>query len=165
MCTVSSATSEEGSSSTAWTCHRGINTRNEALRRVVFKRKATSITEHKHSLYFAEWLCDSGWVPSKHFQVSSPEEGMLLPLCNDGIDLKKILPNAGFFKTREWRVWCLHLEFVDFFDEHPPARVWALPGDSGSRDTPKPLGPTNDIFNWKRSQFFFFLKLQYLLAL
>lgn len=158
MCTVSSATSEEESSSTAWTCHRGINTRAEALRRVVFKRKATSITEHKHSLHFAEWLCDSGWVPSKYFQVSSPEEGMLLPLRNDGIELKKYNQMPDFLRLKNegsgvftWSLWISSTNILQ--PECEPCLWTQAPG------TPKPLGgPTNGFLIEEAASSFFFLE-------
>lgn len=61
---------------TVWKCHRGINIRNEELPRVVFKWKATSITEYKQSLYFVEWFWP--WVGCfLYFKFSSTEEGML----------------------------------------------------------------------------------------
>ena len=69
---------------TAWKCHKGINTGNEALPRVVFKRKATSTEAHKQSLYFVEWFSDSGRVPFPPLRKGCCD--LLPPWWNDDID-------------------------------------------------------------------------------
>lgn len=115
---------------TAQKYHSGINIRNEELPRWCLTEDYVHyLTQTKPR--FVERSCDFGWDGFYTLTFPSLRNGcckLVLPLCNDDIDLKKSTIKCQISNTWEWKVWCSssvtwQAGTVDVSKEHIPARV------------------------------------------